>query len=373
MHRLTRRLMWGPARGAGVEADVEVETTACSEEPEVAQQAGTPVGDGKPCDPHAMDSDAHPDGEAAAGRSDGMTGPKPPTQEEHSEAKPKRGALKNKKVLFIGGVAVAVLAVIAILFSMHVICFHGSWVEATCEEPRHCADCGKTEGEPLGHAWEKATCSAPKTCSRCGETKGKPLDHVPGDWELESFDAVEGTQTSVQTCKVCGATVDSKDEAIQTYFKDGAFMLSAEDFGTRVDDYLSGFSMSAASGDLNGMAATAILKSGEQIGGIVYLGKDEEGISESNADEENAFTKIMLIFQDGATEEDIAMVSVAMVQAAEPTVDFEEAKDLAASCLDTSNLAVSGSNLVGSTDFNGLHYALANLDGDWMMTITPAQ
>ncbi len=50
-----------------------------------------------------------------------------------------------------------------------------TWVEATCEEPKHCQSCGATEGEPLLHTWEDATYTAPKTCSVCGATEGEPL------------------------------------------------------------------------------------------------------------------------------------------------------------------------------------------------------
>lgn len=357
----------------GVEDDGEVEAIAHDGVPEVAREVGVPTNDEGPCDSCGSDDAVRSDGEVPANCDDGMVTPKSSSKDEQDAEKGKRSVLKNKKALLIGGGVAAALAIVAVLFSTHIICFHADWVDATCEEARRCAACGKTEGEPLGHAWEKATCSEPKTCSRCGKTKGEPLGHTPGDWELSSFDGVDGTQASVQKCKVCGATVESKDETIQSYFKDGAFMLSAEDFGTRVDDYLTGFSMSAASGDLDGLAATAILKSGEQIGGIMYLDQDEEGIPESNAGDENAFVKIMLVFQDAATEEDVAMVSVAMIQAAEPTVDFDAAKDLAVSCLDTSNLTVSGSDFVGAKDFNGLHYAIAKIDGDWMMTITPGQ
>ena len=50
-----------------------------------------------------------------------------------------------------------------------------NWVEASCEQAKHCADCGVTEGEALGHDWEAATYDAPKTCKRCGATEGEPL------------------------------------------------------------------------------------------------------------------------------------------------------------------------------------------------------
>lgn len=55
-------------------------------------------------------------------------------------------------------------------------CKH-SWRLPTCTEPRHCATCGITEGDPKGHIWVDATCEKPKTCKTCGETENGPLGH----------------------------------------------------------------------------------------------------------------------------------------------------------------------------------------------------
>lgn len=51
-------------------------------------------------------------------------------------------------------------------------CEH-EWVEATCQEAKHCSKCGETEGKPLDHVWADATFAAPKTCTLCGETEGE--------------------------------------------------------------------------------------------------------------------------------------------------------------------------------------------------------
>lgn len=51
-------------------------------------------------------------------------------------------------------------------------CEH-EWVDATCQEPKHCSKCGKTEGTALDHVWAEATFAAPKTCTLCGETEGE--------------------------------------------------------------------------------------------------------------------------------------------------------------------------------------------------------
>ena len=72
-------------------------------------------------------------------------------------------------------------------------CTH-NWKEATCEAPKTCERCGKTEGEALGHSWKEATCETPKTCERCGKTEGEALGH---SWK-------EATCETAKTCKRCG-------------------------------------------------------------------------------------------------------------------------------------------------------------------------
>ncbi len=71
-----------------------------------------------------------------------------------------------------------------------------TWVDANCESPKTCSECGLTEGEPLGHTWQDATCENAKTCSVCAATEGEPLGHT---WQDATCDAPE-------TCTVCAAT-----------------------------------------------------------------------------------------------------------------------------------------------------------------------
>lgn len=52
------------------------------------------------------------------------------------------------------------------------------WVDASCDEPRHCAECGAEDGDALGHKWIEATCVDPKTCSICNAVDGEALGHT---------------------------------------------------------------------------------------------------------------------------------------------------------------------------------------------------
>lgn len=53
-----------------------------------------------------------------------------------------------------------------------------TWVDATCDKPRHCLECDMQEGEALGHTWSEASCTEPKTCSTCNAVDGEALGHT---------------------------------------------------------------------------------------------------------------------------------------------------------------------------------------------------
>lgn len=73
------------------------------------------------------------------------------------------------------------IKIMSILISMLIIagCGHEhSFIEATCDEPKKCSECGEAEGEALGHNFIEATCDEPKKCSECGEIEGEALGHT---------------------------------------------------------------------------------------------------------------------------------------------------------------------------------------------------
>ena len=101
-------------------------------------------------------------------------------------------------------------------------CKHEVWNDADCETPKTCAECGETEGEPLGHTWVDASCETPKTCSVCQKTEGAALGHSWADATCEapktcqSCSLTEGealghtwedaTTEAPKTCTVCAKT-----------------------------------------------------------------------------------------------------------------------------------------------------------------------
>jgi len=101
-------------------------------------------------------------------------------------------------------------------------CKHETWNEANCETPKTCAECGETEGAPLGHSWQAATCETPKTCEVCGKTEGEAPGHNWADADCENpktcagcrlteGDAlghawVDATTDAPKTCETCAKT-----------------------------------------------------------------------------------------------------------------------------------------------------------------------
>lgn len=96
-----------------------------------------------------------------------------------------------KHILYI-----AVLSLVLSLLLTACGCKHETWKDATCDTPKTCAECGATEGAPLGHEWQTANCETAKTCVVCQKTEGEALSH---NW-------TEATCENPKTCQTCKAT-----------------------------------------------------------------------------------------------------------------------------------------------------------------------
>lgn len=122
----------------------------------------------------------------------------------------------KKRILPILMLAVCVLALSACG------CAHEEWIEADCVTAKTCAECGETEGAPLGHSWLVATCDTAKTCEVCGETEGEALGHSWVDAKCDAPKTCENcalsegealghswqdaTTEEPKTCAVCAVT-----------------------------------------------------------------------------------------------------------------------------------------------------------------------
>ncbi|MBQ6719502.1 MAG: hypothetical protein IJN20_04035 [Oscillospiraceae bacterium] len=117
---------------------------------------------------------------------------------------------------------VLILALVCMLMLTGCFCKHEQWKDATCTDPKTCAECGETEGGALGHVWLAATCEAPKTCEVCGVTEGEAKGHdiveascteakhctrcTMTEGEALGHQWLDATTEAPQTCSVCAAT-----------------------------------------------------------------------------------------------------------------------------------------------------------------------
>lgn len=160
-----------------------------------------------------------------------------------------------KESLFSGGNKVAMSAILAgfLLLLIVYLTVH-IWTPGNCTESAVCKICGKTRGEPLGHAWSEweeleaascdtegrarriclndpshtegqtlpptghswseATCTEPAVCQNCGETNGTALGHNWGEsnysWSSDKADC-----TAARVCTLCG---EAESETVQTSY-----------------------------------------------------------------------------------------------------------------------------------------------------------
>ena len=117
--------------------------------------------------------------------------PQQPQWEQPQWQPPEKKKKSGVAVGVIVGVVVALIAALVVCFL-----FVHIWKDATCEAPKTCAICGKTEGDVVDHEWLDATCEDPVTCEYCGDTQGKALGHK---WQ-------SATCETPKTCSVCGVT-----------------------------------------------------------------------------------------------------------------------------------------------------------------------
>ena len=112
-----------------------------------------------------------------------------------------------------------------------------NWQEATCDRPQTCSVCHEVSGEALGHTWEDATCTTAKTCSRCKLTEGDKLSHSWGDWEITKEATPTESGNRSRACKECGET-DNEQFEMEVLIKDGLFVMTPNEMGTRLADKL---------------------------------------------------------------------------------------------------------------------------------------
>lgn len=285
---------------------------------------------------------------------------------EDKRGKAKAFISKNKAL----SKSVPILAVVFAVAFVFWPCPHDGWIDATCQQAKHCSICGVEEGKKLEHDWEPATCTKPKTCKLCGATEGKPIDHTPGDW-TDKPDYVKGTVTSTKSCQVCGAALDTKTSNIDSFVVDGAFSLPAKDFVKRMSNAfssISGCKLKADSGlTKNGVTMSIDIKSGSKTvatGGFIATGTDDSFIPMYKSSTGGSFWNLMITCK---SSENTAEIMYALIRTCDPALSSSEAHDVGSEALD--NFKSLGSNKgIGQASRNGITYSLAKISGSWVVT-----
>lgn len=321
-------------------------------------KCGKELGETGPDDQRKAD---HEEGET--GRADAET----PGEKDDSTPSHARGPQgpkvssgpQGKKVVAVTCLMVALLVAIPFVFSQS-LCSHESWSSATCTEPKRCKKCGKTEGSPRGHKWVDATCDEPKKCERCGETEGEALGHDLANWSQVN-DYENSVSEEVRKCKRCDEVVETRNEqSITSYVGDGAFTITPAGLIKRLDNAFSeipGYSSVEVDYDLgdSGHDLDIVMKKGSKKVGVgVFYSDSSTQLSFSYYSSPNSFKNVLLYL--GSDSGITAASTVALIRATDPTLSFDEAKQVASDC--------AGEVI----EHNGITYAVEYADGGYWMS-----
>lgn len=204
------------------------------------------------------------------------------------------------------------------------------------------------------HEWIEATCTEPRTCAECGETEGEPLGHTPGEWENTNYDYVSATYLSIQKCTVCGETLDSSVESMTSFIENGGFTFTPSQFRDRFDNKvssISGFGADYNTVDMNtddGVLSYAIMDN-EVVGSLNYVTMDGQttifvGDEDSKC---NPSPVVLVDMSKGSSGINIAGLSIVLIESCDPSLSFSEAQDIAIELMN------------GNASHNGIEYLFA--------------
>lgn len=210
------------------------------------------------------------------------------------------------------------------------------------------------------HEWVEATCTEPRTCAECGETEGEPLGHTPGEWESTNYDYVSATYLSVQRCTVCGETLDSSVESMASFIENGEFTFTPSQFRDRFNNEvgsISGFGSDVYTVDTStdGMLSYGVVGD-SSVGMLSFVsmdGKNNITVDEAEA-KCNPSPVILVDMSNSNAGVNVAGLSIALVEACDPSLSFGDAQDVASELV------------TGDATRNGIDYLFAQ-DGSYIL------
>ena len=201
------------------------------------------------------------------------------------------------------------------------------WLEATCLKAKECQTCSKTEGEPTGHQWKEATCTEPKTCSVCEETEGEALGHMEGEFENGAYYDLTSNKPYYaleKNCTVCGTRMSTRVQFLETFINEGKFVLTPEQFMTRVNKALStleNITLTAGIGKLEDrtMRGVSWNSSGAAVALVAFTDTEDKLIEKQDA------TNVKIVGAYQCTDvKTAAAILIGMVTASKPDITKDE-------------------------------------------------
>lgn len=252
------------------------------------------------------------------------------------------------------------LVVFAVLLGTHTICVFHFYQDATCTQPKTCKFCGTTTGEPLGHLWQDATCETPSRCLTCGETVGAALGHTRGPERISS-DIVKGYYRATYYCTNCNTELESTRYDYTTFISGETFFFSLEEFAERLENAMHEIDGCYLTTELRYINDGLFIVVWDTDSNPVYTGQffgigEDNELYSKNSTEVSSLTGLCV--HDSFSE-----VFLGMIQALDPSLSFDEAKELAQSIV-----AASQESDPYYTN-NGIRYVLYYTTQGWFLDI----
>lgn len=279
-----------------------------------------------------------------------------------AQEKPVKSRNPEKIVFVILSVVLVATLFLAVFFGF---CRH-TWVEATCEQPRTCSKCEKTEGDALGHHWTDATCTKARHCTVCSIQEGTPAGHTPGE-EIRQLDPVDGSYRIQQHCAVCQQQLSDQYEKLETFVEDDLFFFSPQDFLDRMSaiakESFPDFRYEFGSEQDTFMVHLIMAGDEGADGTLMFMTEDNTAISQDQLAEPGIWC--LSLTDVGSTGEYGVALSSDIIQllyrTCDPLLSEEDLTDFILVKITSALNSAEGAGMFGYTEKNGLLYEFGHM------------
>lgn len=186
------------------------------------------------------------------------------------------------------------------------------------------------------HQWQPATCTSAKTCTNCGKTEGEPLGHARG--EVEAYtNYISAKLVTTTSCKICEAELDRYEIDMSKFHDGNVFTFTPSNFSLRFDamlDEINNCTLNAECISRGNAIICNIEDSGNDIGYVGFFSNDQVFTPSQKYDDN---IDSVFLSTDGASALEFAEMAVSLIQTCDPSLSFEEAKDIASESFTIKN------------------------------------